>query len=448
MSSESNQEEKIVLKTSLKTEPLDILETLQSTFAKTKNSLRKKIQTLEQQVQPPPAPASTLQAQVYHHKASTPNMIPVSFGVQSPQTIELLLHVEEKSKGFLKGKTKHADFSIKVIALDHPVYESFQYEIPAHSHTLPLAVVEGIVTTVEKAFFHQIQENSEQETYFVRAVENFLGIAGLANHYFTRKYTQVCGEAYLATQSYIDSLEQTLELIFSALTQKAEQSLTAISSEGLKEAVEAKKIKLEQELNEEAAQARSWIQTQKQEIQALTESYEHKCAELEKRLEGQRQHIDAHAHEILPALEDLFPDVGRSSQTYAQRIDHDLRVFYAKLLQQDLQKVEGASVNDSLVFIRLLRDLCFPKNERPKAADLRELYGGMRAVLHHVSQYATDLSEIITNIANVFKYAGRGPKPSVEKVLETALATDLDFSHYTKSLHSDDARNKKDLQVL
>ena len=448
MQQEQDSGQNMALKTSVTAEGADILGVIQTAFARTKDTLEKKIQTLKQQLPAPPSLSSPVQALVYRHVSDVAS---VSFGAQSPQTIELLLHVQEKSKGFLKGTAKNAEFSIKVISRDHPVYESCMYEIPSNAGPLSSGVMEAILTTVEKAFFHQIRESHEQEVHFVRSVENFLGITGLANQYFARKYVQVCSEANLVAQAYVGSLTQTLEHLFSTLVEGAKVSVSTLDLEGLKEVVEARKSELEHALNEEAAEIRSWLEHEKQELKALKFSYEQKCVELDKRLEGHRQQVDAHAHEILPALEDIFPDVGTSSQNYTHRIDHDLRVFYAKLLQQDVQQTQGVSVNDALVLMRLLRDTCFPRNERPRATDLRAAYAGVRAVLQYVSEYAVDTQTVIDNIDNInkaFSYKGKGPKPTVEKLLEKTLAVDLDFSRYAKGLHSLDAKNKKDLHVL
>ncbi len=364
---------------------------------------------------------------------------------------EVILDYTPKKKRFLR-QTLPATAKL-LIKTDAEICV-FDYKIPELGN-IPEDQLLNLASEVSAAAIVGLQD-TEFESALVRAITEITGINVFPQIYFEKKYKELCGklnekisDALLKGKIAIDDLAKQTKVDFDSVKKKTlfERVESEIeqhkqnAKKQIDEEVEKFRIKWATYAKKLKTVAQEEVGAELKKANSLKQEYEKKLAELSERMRDKREKVSKDAHKIIPTFEELFPDIALREK-YSAKIDHSLRLYYAQRLQKDLSELQEISLDESLKIIKILREKCFEKNERPKGASLRELYAGFAAMLDYVRKHEISAAETIKRLESV---KTESSSKSVEQLLECAFVYDFDLNKHKSFLHSDSARKKEDL---
>ena len=372
--------------------------------------------------------------------------------------IEVCLDVSEQKKGFFRRKILR---SAKLVVNFRGDIQSFDYDIPGNDDYLPNEKLDELMRKMEFIVLANAC-TSEQETTVVAAVANIMGVSYFANEYFSRKYSKLCAEFNQGAQALLASGSKAVaEFVkrFSESLSEIEKQLSVGSIDAMINAhkanakveisaeIEKIKAKLEKYESAKRSEIEDYYAGKVKEINSLKAQCDERLKELEARYERRRIKLAQESQDILAGLEQIFPDCEvDGARNYEYTVDHDLRMFYAKRVEKDLSASENFGVSHALRLLKILRDACFPLNQKPRGAYLRNAYAGLLAVVDYVEAHQVSGEDVVKRINSASHNWLKRAKPSVEELLETALSYDFDMKKYGRSLHKNKAA-KEDLGI-
>lgn len=423
-------------------------------------------------------------------------------GKKSPITVEYT--VTNRNQGFLWWKTTKKTATLYVSSefdLIDGVNNGFTYDIPKNNEFLnpkqrnfALHIIESLVIDLDILY-------TPEESKFLKLITKITGSAELENHYHLKRYRDIAHEIGEILKEKLEKISKNTEILLEDAQNKLKSLDFSENLEKIQTLLNEEKEKILEQINKDFIEARSEIEEYKKkqtknfltkqnkrlkeiEIEAVTEfaskvvdlekkekSLESKYKKLQSKLETKEEELDRKLKEVqdkeilldshlegrrekviakLPmigaTLSRIFPDTSGRSKTYTHKVNHYLRMFYQKKIRDDLSRNQYADVENTLQLLEIIRRACFNKNRKPEGRDIREIYTGVRAVLHYVIQYEVDFKTIVTSFKNKEQRITT-PKPGVEEFVESLICQDYDFNKFRRDLHKLNAQNKRELGI-
>ena len=382
----------------------------------------------------------TAEVKIKASRESSSRKIHYGFG-----TITADYHVKEQRRWF------RASLWSAVITLSdaNGLFEAITYTLPPEK---PDQIIESLCSAVGKRGYKH-----EVESKLLISVESMSGLAGLSRKYFVRKHQQLAQDVCEKLKNDLLVIKKQLQDL-AAQAEKVEQKPTVLAQEYFEQQKTLTDQKLQKYLSKQKqmADAKFALKNKKldellEKNHKLQENLNDRISQYENKLAGHREKIDAQYLEIIPILNDIFPDLepgynrGRTRRgTYDYIVDASLKMFYSQILKEALYENCWFEVKPALDVLRLIRNNCYAKNRRPEGKELRECVAGLLAVLDYVEKHEMLAEDAIERLRKVSKNIG-SPKPGVEEFIETALHYDFKMSLYRKKLHKEGAASKKQL---
>ena len=388
----------------------------------------------------PVCDSRTAEIKIQPIRKSSSRQIPYEFG-----NIDIDYHVKEQRRWFRTSLWS----AVITLSDDKGLFEAVTYALPIENAA---GIMDSLCRAVGKRGYKH-----EVESKLLIAVESMSGLAGLSRKYFVRKHQQLAQDVCSKLKADLVGLEKRIAELASK-SEKVEQKPTILAQEYF----ETQKTKTDQQLQkylakqQQEADAKHARKDKKldelvEKNRKLQEQLDKKISQLEDRLAGHREKIDSQYLEIIPRLDEIFPDVeggysrGRNRRsTYDYIVDASLKMFYSQLLKQELYGNGWFDVGTAIEVLKLIRNSCYAKNRRPEGKELRECVAGLLAVFDFVDKHEISAQDAIDHLRQVSKKVG-SPKPSVENFIESALHYDFNMPKYRKKLHKDRASTKKQL---
>ncbi|MBI4140985.1 hypothetical protein HY485_04065 [Candidatus Woesearchaeota archaeon] len=394
------------------------------------------------------APQKTNTKPAYNKK---PEIIPL-FKTDVDKHSDVILTINTQTTGWLKKKiTRDAQLLLR----GREDIAKFEYIIPENDDKLTQEKTNELMRTIESfALTHHY--SASEETALVSAVANTTGMHSLPQDYFERKYARICNETNEKLQQLGQNGRKSLNKFYERIAKALETAAKQITEEEFVQAItKEQKARAERIIAEEVSKVRARLITYEEkkrseierhydaeleEIKRIRAESEEKLTEIKQRYSQKREKLVKDSHKISSGLEEIFPDNNRDPRNgYDNAVDHTLRVYYAKRLENDLSESKHVEVNHALRMLEILRNACFPLNERPRGANLRSAYAGIAAVIDYVEKHEADINDTITNLETAARNKPRSPKPTVEQFLESVISYDFDMKKYEAGLHKKNA---------
>lgn len=353
--------------------------------------------------------------------------------------IDVEYTIIEQSKWF--GESRHR---ATVILRQGEMFEGFCYFLPTKKTPIDPEQVELGVEVVEQ-FCIIAKLSPDSEISLMRLVTSVAGCADFELEFLKRKnrFAQTLYSANLTeVQKTVLNACDKLQVLLTAekLQEKLNQSITT--------EVDRAKAKLETLVKSVETSFAELHQKRTQELEAKMAECDKKVRLLDEKLNPHRIKLDASFDHAVAQFEEFFPDHEQNyhyQNTYNTKVDSYLRTFYLLLLKKDLgENPAQVSIEDAVHIIGLIRTTCYLANNRPSAAELREIYAGFRAVLDFLQKHEISTEEAIKKLENISQLR-KNKKPEVEVFLELTFAYDFDMNLYRAGLHNLNARSKSDL---
>ncbi|MBI4151326.1 hypothetical protein HY496_00005, partial [Candidatus Woesearchaeota archaeon] len=321
---------------------------------------------------------------------------------------------------------------------------SHSYPLPTHKTPLSPHDMAQIVDALE-CLTLQYGHKDEEERRIVMSVAAAAGIPQIIDVYFNRESRRLYAQNYSRISAVLENCAQRLSETARAL----EEAIAMVDDDHLHNFVEREKIRARERIEliannfeESLHHYRQAVESEFEERRTTLETeYCSKLGQLEEKLEGHRQKIDQDAFKIGSGLIEIFPDRTKDDwedfDRYDERVDTHLRKFYELKLLDDLKTVEGMTVDNALVILKTLKEVCVHRKNKATGTELREVYAGFRGFIQYVATHNIESTTAISRILETAKEMSvKTPKPSVEELLERAFPYDFDMSAYRADLHN------------